>query len=139
MSSILLHNASLERAVAEDHPDPDQFAFNGTYSLSVHYLVCLGLELYLKAAYVHHSGEGSHKALHAIGHDLVAALDAAEKHGFECQVENIREIADLLRLPHLKHYFRYNIPAEMPLPEVGGVIAAIQIIDDQLQPLLFPK
>lgn len=139
MSSILLHNAAIARAIEDKNPDPEKFAFNGTYSISIYYLVCIGLELYLKAAYVHYSGDGSHKALHAIGHDLVAALDEAEKHGFKSTVENLHEIADLLRLPHLKHYFRYNTPAEVPLPEVAGVIAAIQIIDDELQPLLFPK
>lgn len=139
MSSILLHNAAVQRAIDEEKPDPDKFAFNGTYSISIYYLVCIGLELYLKAAYVHYSGDGSHKALHAIGHDLIAALDEAEKHGFQSAVENLREIADLLRLPHLKHYFRYNTPTEVPLPEIAGVIAAIQIIDDELQPLLFPK
>ncbi len=139
LSSNLLYNGALERAGDDGHPDPTQFAFNGTYSLSVYFLACLGLELYLKAAFVHYSGDGSDSALKGIGHNLVRALDAAEQAGFHSQAPNLREIVEYLREPHLSESFRYKVPENMELPEVADVIGAIQVIDDELEPLLFPK
>jgi hypothetical protein len=139
LSCNLLYVAALNRAVEEDHPDPDRFVFNGTYSLSIHFLMALGLEMYLKAAYVYHSGAESTKQLKKIGHDLVAALDATEQHGFHSIAPNLRQIVEILREPLLGEYFRYNIPTQMPLPSVAEVIGTIQVLDDELEPLLFPQ
>ncbi len=51
-----LHRVALDFAHENALADPDHCAFNGTYSLSIFYLIGLGLELLLKAAYVHHGG-----------------------------------------------------------------------------------
>ncbi|HVQ07417.1 MAG TPA: hypothetical protein VMS43_03175 [Allosphingosinicella sp.] len=134
----LLYNAALEKAVDDDHPDPEASVFNGTYSLSIHYLIGLSLELYLKSAFVLHGGQADEKSLRAIGHKLVEALNAVEGRGFHSAAPNLREIAEHLNEPYSQHYFRYARPEQMALPDVPDVFQAFQALDDELNPLLFP-
>lgn len=56
LSGNLLYNAALAKAEDEGQPDPAQWAFSGPYSISIHYLIGLSLELLLKTAYVLHGG-----------------------------------------------------------------------------------
>jgi hypothetical protein len=139
LSGNLLYKAAMAKAADEGHPDPAASAFNGTYSLSIHYLIGLSLELYLKSAYVLHGGAADDKSLRAIGHNLIEALNAVESQGFHSQAPNLREIAEHLNEPFSQHYFRYQRPEQMPLPDVPDVYAAFQSLDDELQLLLFPE
>ena len=138
LSGELLYNAAMEKSADEQHPDPASSAFNGTYSLSIHYLIGLSLELYLKSAYVLHGGAADDRSLRAIGHRLVDALNAVEGQGFQSQAPNLREIAEHLNGPFSQHYFRYHRPERMALPVVPDVYAAFQVLDDELKPQLFP-
>ena len=138
LSGELLYNAVMKKAADEQHPDPAASAFNGTYSLSIHYLIGLSLELYLKSAYVLHGGAADDRSLRAIGHRLVDALNAVEGQGFQSQAPNLREIAEHLNEPFSQHYFRYHRPEQMALPVVPDVYAAFQVLDDELKPQLFP-
>ena len=70
-----LYRAAADDGLERNPNDPEFFAFNGPYSLSIHYLVSLGFELMLKAAYVAAGGPSDEAILRAIGHDLVKALD----------------------------------------------------------------
>jgi hypothetical protein len=78
LSGNLLYNAALAEALGENHHDPEASVFNGTYSLSIHYLIGLSLELYLKSAYVLRGGAADERSLRAIGHDLVGAQRCRE-------------------------------------------------------------
>lgn len=138
LSGELLYNAAMGKASDEGNLDPATSVFNGTYSLSINYLIGLSLELYLKSAYVFHGGAADDKSLRAIGHKLVEALNAAERQGFQSQAPNLREIAEHLNEPFSQHYFRYQRPEQMLLPEVPDVYAAFQALDDELNLLLFP-
>lgn len=138
LSGNLLYKAAIEEAVNDQHPDPAGFVFNGTYSLSILYLIALSLELYLKSAYVLHGGGADERSLRAIGHKLVDALDAVEMQGFRSEAPNLREIAVLMNEPFSQHYFRYARPNQMPLPDVPDVFQALQALNDELDPLIFP-
>jgi hypothetical protein len=73
-SSQLLYVSAIRHAEERGIKDPERFASNGQFSLSIHYLVGLGFELMLKAAYVLHGGEADDEHLRrAIGHDLLRA------------------------------------------------------------------
>ena len=82
-SSCLLYRASIRHAEDEGIEDPQAYAFNGTPSLAIHYLLGLGLELMLKSAIVAGDAAVDDACLrNTIGHDLVRALDEAEARGF---------------------------------------------------------
>lgn len=116
-SACLLHKASVRHAEDEEIDDPQLFAFNGTPSLSIHYLLGLGIELMLKSAIVAWDPDVNAGYLqNTVGHDLIKALDEAEARGFTSQAEHLRELSDLLRAPYKKHFFRYDRPAQMNLP-----------------------
>lgn len=133
LAATLLFDSSKEYARREGIEDAEKFAFNGTFSLSVHYLIGLGFELMLKAAYLHRGGNADSKHLrNEIGHDLIKALDLAESVGFQPHVENLREILEYLRDPYLRHFFRYSRPSEVPLPEVQVISEVFAILDQQL-------
>jgi hypothetical protein len=137
LSGNLLYNAALKKAEEAEHPDPATSAFNGTYSLSIHYLIGLSLELYLKSAYALHGGAADDKSLRAMGHKLVDALNAVEAQGLHSQAPNLREIAEHLNEPFSQHYFRYKRPEQMALPDVPDVYQAFQVLDDELNQKLF--
>ena len=137
-SGNLLYNAAFAKAEDEGRPDPAQWAFSGPYSISIHYLIGLSLELLLKTAYVLHGGGADDKSLRALGHRLVDTLDTVEGLGFHSQAPNLREIAEHLNEPYAQHHFRYFQPAKMPLPDVPVVYAAFQVLTDELHPLVFP-
>ena len=121
-------------AEARGLDDPEQFAFNGTYSLSIHYLLGLGIELMLKAAYVSHGGDASAPNLrNAIGHDLLKALNLAEVEGFSTEAPNFREIVEHLRKPYIAHYFRYSRPGKFPLPDTQQIIDALDVLDREMR------
>lgn len=138
LSGELLYKAALAKAEEDGRPDPAQWAFSGPYSISIHYLIGLSLELLLKTAYVLHDGGADDKSLKALGHKLVEALDAVEERGFHSQAPNLREIAEHLNGPYSLHHFRYLQPAQMALPDVPDVYAAFQVLTDELHPLIFP-
>lgn len=74
LASDFLNRSALRDGEERALPEPELFAFNGTYSLSTHYLLGLGLELMLKAAIVAWDGPANDKFLREIGHDLVKAF-----------------------------------------------------------------
>jgi hypothetical protein len=139
LSGNLLYNAALAKAEAEEQPDPAQWAFSGPYSISIHYLIGLSLELLLKTAYVLHGGGADDNSLKALGHKLVGALNTVEGLGFHSAAPNLREIVELLNEPYAQHHFRYFQPEQMPLPDVPDVYAALQVLTDELHPLVFPE
>lgn len=140
LSAGLLHEAATKFATENGIPNPERYAFNGTFSLSLYYLVGLGFELYLKAAYIQHGGDADERHLKwDIGHDVVAALDRAEARGFQSKAPNLREIVEYLREPLLNHSFRYTHPDKMPLPDPIQVLTAAEVLDNELRPLFWPE
>lgn len=137
LAGELLYKAALAKAEEDGHPDPAQWAFSGPYSISIHYLIGLSLELLLKTAYVLHGGGADDKSLRALGHRLVDTLNAVEALGFHSQAPNLSEIAGYLNEPYAQHHFRYFQPDQMPLPDVPDVYAAFQVLTDELHPLVF--
>ena len=128
---------ALDYADEQDLPDPDQFAFNGTFSLSTYYLLGLGIELLLKAAYVASGGESDDKHLQdAIGHDLQAALNRAREMGFKTNAPKLNGIVETLREPYKRHFFRYAKPAKMGLPIVPEVVEALVVLDQEVEALI---
>lgn len=130
-----LYRAAIEDGREKNLDDPESFAFNGPYSLSIYYLPCLGLELLLKAAYLVLGGPNENKELLRIGHDLNEALGKAEERGFRSNAPNLREIVDLLCEPYIAHNFRYDMPDELPLPDFMQMVEALQVLDDELKAL----
>ncbi len=103
LASDLLYRSALIEGAERNIADPEHFAFNGTYSLSTHYLLGLGLELMLKAAIVAWGGQADEKTLRDIGHDLIKAVDAAEKAGFNTAAPNLRHVLEVLNEPFKQH------------------------------------
>ena len=133
LAAKFLHEKSLEFAIENEIPDIEKFAFNGTFSLSLHYLIGLGFELLLKAAYVRFGGDPDPSHLRsAIGHDLVKALNQAEAVGFQSDAEHLAEIIGHLSEPYRLHFFRYSRPAEIALPSEEAIFNAFESLDRQL-------
>lgn len=138
LSAALLYESSVEFAKENEIEDPEHFGFNGTFSLSLFYLAGLGMELFLKAAYIYHGGDANERHLRReIDHDIVGALDFAEARGFCSRAPNLRAILEHLREPLLNHSFRYVRPNEMDLPDPLHVLVAAQALDDELRPLFW--
>ena len=128
ISAVVLFNASRGYAREIGVPDDDiaTFAFNGVCSLSVHYLVGLGLELMLKAAYVACGGDGTDRYLRReIGHDLQQAFVKAQELGFETQSEHLAELIGFMTEPYKQHYLRYGRPDGLYLPDDMEQISAV--------------
>jgi len=139
-SELLYRSAIIEGEGREDAPDPEHFAFNGTYSLSIHYLLGLGLELMLKSAIVAWGGPSEEKSLRDVGHDLIKALDTAEAAGFESEAPNLREILMVLQKPYEQHWFRYDRPSKFALPgDFAQVVAALEVLDEELRARLWAE
>lgn len=134
LASDLLHRSAIRHGIESDMQDPEHFAFNGTYSLSTHYLLGLGLELMLKAAIVAWGGPSDDKSLRKIGHDLIKALDLAEELGFNSEAPNLRDILNVLQEPYKQHWLRYSRPAEFELPgDFTQVVAMLEVLDEELR------
>jgi hypothetical protein len=136
LSAVLLYQAA--RSEAEERGlDVDLYAFNGTYSLSVNHLLGLGLELMLKAAIVALRPGTDDRFLRDLGHDLIVVHDTVEGLGFRSDAEHLREILEVLREPYQRHYFRYQRPAEFPLPgDFNQVGEVLRVLDEELHALL---
>lgn len=120
--------------------DPEKVVFNGRYSASIYLLLGYGLELLLKAAFVAHDGDPKQLGSRGIGHDLGAALKAAEERGFQSDAPHLSEIVELLQLPHREHQFRYGGMDKFPLPaDVDEVLANLDQLASELQVLLYPE
>lgn len=120
--------------------DAEKAVFNGKYSASIYLLLGYAFELLLKAAFVAQGGNPKLLGPRGIGHDLSAALDAAEEHGFCSSAPHLREIIELLKPPHLEHQFRYGGMNGFPLPaNVDEVLANLNHLAAELQALLYPE
>lgn len=134
-----LFDAAHLEGVAREVNDPEQYAHSGPYSLSIHNLVGLSFELMLKAAYVASGGPADDKHLQLkIGHDLILALNRAEKQGFQSEAPYLRDILKILRKPYKAHYFRYSRPNAFALPEIDPVVQALDALDYELDVLCAP-
>jgi hypothetical protein len=139
LSSDLLFRAALEDGHARGLNDPEAFAHNGPHSLSVHYLLGLGLELMLKAAICGCGGDGGDKALRKIGHDLQVALETATAAGFVSEAPRLDEIVAVINEPYKAHWFRYgqDRPPAFPLPgDFDQVVEMFSVLDDEIRALL---
>ncbi len=130
-----LYRAAFEDGMQRSPDDPELFAFNGTYSLSVYYLVCLGLELMLKAAYVGVGGPSDNASLRSIGHSLVSAFDAATAMGFQSIAPRLIETIASLKEPYKAHFFRYDRPDAFLLPTFPQLIDTLLVLDEELRAL----
>ncbi|QIG54879.1 hypothetical protein G6N82_12590 [Altererythrobacter sp. BO-6] len=137
LSGNHLFAKAIDYAIEQKIPDPDHFAFNGTFSLSTYYLLGLGIELLVKAAYVASGGESDDKHLrNAIGHDLQKALEQARSVGFETNAPRLNGIVGSLSEPYKQHFFRYAKPTEMGLPIVPEVVEALVVLDEEVEALI---
>lgn len=140
LSSELLYRAALNDAEERGLPDPEQFAFNGTFSLSIHYLLGLGLELMLKSAIIAWGGPSDEKSMRKIGHNLVTAVDVAEEAGFVSEAPNLRAILEVLNEPYMQHWLRYERPKDFPLPgDFTQVVDALEVFDNELKARLWEE
>ena len=133
LAAQLLHEKSLEYAAQNGVDDPKLYAFNGPYSLSLHYLIGLGFELMLKAAYVKYGGipDPNHIRM-KLGHDLRKALREVKNLGFEPAGDHFEEIIEIISEPYKCHYFRYSRPRKFPLPNDEAIFSALADFDRQL-------
>lgn len=138
-AACLLYKASFEYAEDENYEDPQAYAFNGTPSLSTHYLLGLGLELMLKSIITASDPDAvdDQYLRNTIGHDLIKALDDAEKRGFASEAPHLRDLLDLLHDPYKQHWFRYKRPEQMPLPgDFDQVVETLAVFEDEVTAML---
>lgn len=128
LAAAVLFDAShgYGRKIGVPEEEIDKFAFNGVCSLSVHYLVGLGLELLLKAAYIAWGGEDTDQHLRRdIGHDLETALAMAQERGFESRSEHLAELVGYMNEPYKQHFMRYSRPDGNFLPDDMKQVAVV--------------
>ncbi len=134
LSAQLLYTSAILEGKERELPDPEHFAFNGTYSLSIYYLVGLSFELMLKAATIAWGGSSDERAMREIAHDLNKAFQSAKAAGFQSKAPNLTEILEALQEPFKLHWFRYQRPEHFRLPrDFPSVITNLAILDDELQ------
>lgn len=122
----LLYRATIGYASEEGIENPEAYAFNGPNSLAITYLLGLSLELMLKGAVVALDLDADGKYLqNKIGHDLVAALDQAERRGFKSRADNLRQLVNVLSEPYRQHWLRYERPDRFDLPDNFDQIVVI--------------
>lgn len=120
--------------------DPEKAVFNGKFSASIYLLLGYGLELLLKSAFVAHGGDSKLLGSRGIGHDLDAALKAANGAGFKSDAPHLGEIVRLLQEPHREHQFRYGGMDGFELPaNVDEVLNSLNQLASELQAVLFPE
>ena len=134
--AIALEQISRTYAADHDIENTEQFVFSGLYSVSLHLLLGFAAELLTKAAYILHGGPPEFVRKPGIGHDLIGLLDAAEERGLSALDPRTREIFEYLRVPHQNHQFRYGEEDEVPMPDLGHTIPALQTMSNQLQDML---
>lgn len=128
LAATVLFTGSFDygRRIGVEEENLETFVFNGTCSLSVHYLVGLGLELLLKAAYIASGGDADDDHLRSkIGHDLEKALNRARQAGFESSSEHLEELVGYMNEPYKLHRLRYGRPDGMNLPDNMEQVAAV--------------
>ena len=133
-ASCLLYRASLEQAERDEIEDRVTYAFNGPFSLSTQYLLGLGIELMLKSAIVAWDPKVDAEYLRKeISHDLVTALDEAERRGLKSEAPHLREIVEILRDPYKKHWLRYEHPPTFNLPaDFDQIVATLTVLESEL-------
>lgn len=136
LSAALLYQAAIEEGQERLPEDPERFAFNGSYSLSIYNLTGLAFELMLKAAFVALGGDGDERTLRGFGHNLCGCLDAALAQGFVSQAPKLHEIVGVMDVPFRAHFFRYRRPDQFGLPEMQHVIECFAVLDDELRALV---
>ena len=136
LSAALLYRAALEDGIERGADDPEHFAFNGDYSLSIYHLSALAFELMLKGAFVANGGDGDDRTLRRLGHSLIQSLDAAHGQGFHSEAPRLREIVEVLDGPYRDHFFRYHRPDQFGLPIMEHVIECFAVLDDELRALI---
>lgn len=133
LASIHLFEYSFLYAEKEGIEDKERFSFNGTFSLSVHYLLGLGFELMLKAALAEIGQIKNDKPLRDIGHDLIEALEAAEAVGFASNAPNLRALLEVLNEPFKRHWLRYGRPDEFQLPgDFDQANETLRVLDEEI-------
>jgi hypothetical protein len=132
VAAQLLYSAALEEGRERFPEDPEHFAFNGTYSLSIFNLFGLAIELMLKAAFVNAGGDASDQSLKRLGHKLVETFTAAQDQGFVSEAPNLAAIIEVLDQPYRESFFRYRRPEQFGLPSVEQVINCLSVLDDEL-------
>lgn len=140
LSAVVLFEASTEYAqkIGVEKEKIEDFTFNGTCSLSVHYLVGLGLELILKAAYIASGGgEDDEHLRRKIGHDLIKALEQAREIGFESKSEHLEDMVGYMNEPYKHHYLRYGRPDGIYLPsDIRQVAEVFETLRAEVRALL---
>jgi hypothetical protein len=134
LSAQALAEFARQEAVSAGAADVEQHAFNGKFSASIHLLIGFSFELLLKSAYILHGGDAN--ALNRnIRHDLLVALEEAEKAGFISSVQNLRWVVECIREPHIEHQFRYGgaeiieMPGlELSLPTLDGLVRELGML-----------
>lgn len=139
-AACLLYRAAIDYAAEEGIEDTVSEAFNGPNSLSIQYLLGLGLELILKSAIVAHDPATSSEFLQfKVRHDIVRALDEAEKRGFVTAAPHLRDILDLMHDPYAGHWFRYQRPDQFKLPgDFDQVVETLKVLDAEMEATLNP-
>ncbi|WP_426275323.1 hypothetical protein [Sphingomonas sp. FW199] len=134
LSAFELYRASIRYAEERGLEDPEHFAFNGTFSLSTHYLLGLGLELMLKAAVCLVEVEISPNDLKRLGHNLLDALDRIERGNFDHDMTALRNLVEIMHQPYLSHWLRYEHPDQFFLPgDLAQVQETLRLFDETLE------
>lgn len=135
LASDLLYQAACKEGLKRKPDNPELFAFNGLYSLSIHYLIGLGLELMLKAAIAASGGPSDDRSLRDLGHELGRLLTRAKEVGFHSEAPRLDEVISHMAEPYKLHYFRYERPEQFLLPNFTQMIEAIEVLDRELEML----
>jgi hypothetical protein len=129
----------MARAEAEQagQTDLEKAVFNGGLSPSIHLLAGYSLEVLLKCACYLHGGELKRLRSKALGHDLTALFDEAQRLGYVSSVPNLRSIAERLREAHFNHQFRYGGFGMVQMPPLAETLEALTALYNELHnPLL---
>lgn len=147
LSCALLNDASEKWARENGISDCEEFAFNGTFSLSKHYLLSLGIELMLKSFIVYSSNDYTEKRIRdEIGHNLDRALSVALELGLPDEIPHLEFIIDTIKNPYRNHWFRYEMGNNYPMPnkfdQIVDCLSALQgVLEERLyeSDLITPK
>ena len=135
MAAEALRLTSIETAHSEGIEDVELVAFNGPLSPSIHLLIGYGFELNLKAIYLLLGGEAAKLSKPTFGHDLIAALNAAEALGFVTTVQDLRWTLENLRVSHLSHHWRYGGKLSITIPSLEMSIPRLQQLTREVMSL----
>ena len=127
LSAKALTDQAIGEATAQGAQDASQLAFNGKYSVSIHLLIGYAFELLLKAEFLLLGGNPETLRME-IKHDLLQALDAAERSGFQSAISDLRWILQHIREPHHNHQFRYGGPDKIQMPGLETTLPALEVL-----------